>query len=92
MKFHSIVRSGFAAVTSLALALGLASCSRDYTVAYVYSVSAANGTVSAYAVDYQDGVLTQLNGSPFATQLSNPTTLITAPSGKFLYVIGGTQQ
>jgi 6-phosphogluconolactonase (cycloisomerase 2 family) len=92
MKFHSIVRSGFAAVTSLALALGLASCSRDYTVAYVYSVSAANGTVSAYAVDYQDGVLTQLNGSPFATQFTNPTTLITAPSGKFLYVIGGTQQ
>jgi len=83
---------GLATGLSLALGLGAVACSRDYTAAYVYVTSASAGTVSAYGVDYQSGVLTQLNGSPFASQLSNPVTLVAAPSGLFLYVIGGSQQ
>jgi 6-phosphogluconolactonase (cycloisomerase 2 family) len=86
-----LVRNALAAMTSLAMTLGLTACSRDYTVAYVYSVSAANGTVSAFAVDYQSGVLTQISGSPFATQFTNPVTLVASPNGKFVYVVGGTQ-
>ena len=58
-------------------------CSRDYTVAYVFSTSASNGTVSAYAVDYQSGELTQITGSPFAGQVgNNPVTLVAAPNQK----------
>ncbi len=91
MKFHAMIRTALAGATSLVLALGTTACSRDYTAAYVYSVSASNGTISGFAVDYQSGVLTPLAGSPFATQFSNPTTLVAAPNGKFLYVIGGTQ-
>jgi 6-phosphogluconolactonase (cycloisomerase 2 family) len=91
MKFNTMVRSTLATAMSLAMAFGLSACSRDYTSAYVYSASSSNGTISAFAVDYQSGVLTQISGSPFASQLSNPSTLVPAPNGKFIYVIGGTQ-
>jgi 6-phosphogluconolactonase (cycloisomerase 2 family) len=91
MKFNTMSRTGLAAAASLAIALGVTACSRDYTAAYVYSVSSSSGTVSAYAVDYQSGVLTQLSGSPFATQFTNPTTVVSTPSGKFIYVVSGNQ-
>jgi len=91
MKFNTMLRTSVAAATSLAVALGITACSRDYTAAYVYSVSASAGTISAYAVDYQSGVLTQLSGSPFATQFTNPISILSAPNGKFVYVIGGSQ-
>jgi 6-phosphogluconolactonase len=91
MKFNTMTRTGLAAAASLAIALGVTACSRDYTAAYVYSVSSSAGTISAYAVDYQSGVLTQLSGSPFTTQFTNPTTVVSTPSGKFIYAISGNQ-
>ncbi|MES2390131.1 MAG: beta-propeller fold lactonase family protein [Acidobacteriota bacterium] len=91
MKFNTMVRTALAAATSLAISLGLSACSRDYTAAYVYATSASTGTISAYGVDYQSGVLTQISGSPFASQLTNPVTLVAAPNQKYIYVIGGTQ-
>jgi 6-phosphogluconolactonase len=91
MKCNTLVRNSLATVTSLALALGITACDRDYTVAYVYSVSSANGTISAYAVDYQDGQLNQISGSPFGTQMTNPITVVAAPNNKTVYVIGGSQ-
>jgi 6-phosphogluconolactonase (cycloisomerase 2 family) len=91
MKFNAMIRTALAGATSLALVLGITACSRDYTAAYVYSTSASNGTISGFAVDYQSGVLTPLSGSPFSSQLNNPTTLVPTPSGKYIYVIGGTQ-
>jgi len=95
MKFNTINRTAKAAAVSLALGLGTIACSRDYTAAYVYSVSntssgSTGAVVNAYAVDYQSGVLTQISGSPFTTNLMNPSTLIAAPNGKTLYVIGGS--
>jgi len=92
MKFNNRFRTALAAVTSLAIGLGVVACSRDYTVAYVFSTSASNGTISAYAVDYQSGELTQIAGSPFTSQVgNNPVTLIAAPNQKFIYIIGGSQ-
>jgi 6-phosphogluconolactonase (cycloisomerase 2 family) len=76
---------------SLALGLGAVACSRDYTAAYVYSVNNTNGQVNAYGVDYQTGEIQQIAGSPFVTNLTNPTTVVAAPNGKTLYIIGGTQ-
>jgi len=92
MKFNTMTRSGLAAATSLAVALGLTACSRDYTVAYVYSISASTSTISGFAIDYQDGVLTQLQGSPFTTQLTNAVSVVSSPSGNAVYAIGGSQQ
>jgi 6-phosphogluconolactonase len=91
MKRNSIGRAALATITSMALGLGITACSRDYTAAYVYAVSAQGGGVSAFAVDYQSGSLVQIAGSPFTTSLSNPVTLLTAPNGKYVYVIGGSQ-
>ena len=91
MRLKNIVRSAVTGGVALGLALTLASCSRDYTVAYVYSVSAATGGISAYAVDYETGILSQIAGSPFATPFTNPTTVVAAPNDKFIYVIGGSQ-
>lgn len=96
MRLKNIVRSTVTGAASLALAIGLGSCSRDYVVAYVYSISggspATGGTISAYGVDYQTGIISQIAGSPFAlTALSNPSKVIAAPNNKFVYVIGGSQ-
>jgi 6-phosphogluconolactonase (cycloisomerase 2 family) len=91
MKFNSLIRYGMAATLSAALGLGTVACSRDYTAAYTYVISSSNGTISAFAVDYQTGVLTQLAGSPFATTLTNPTTIVATPNGKNVYAIGGSQ-
>jgi 6-phosphogluconolactonase len=92
MKFNTMVRTGVAAATSLAAALGISACSRDYTAAYVYSISSSTGNISGYGVDYQSGVLTQLQGSPFTTQFTNPVTILSTPNGKFVYAISGNQQ
>jgi len=92
MKFNMINRTAAkAAVLSLAIGLGTVACSRDYTAAYVFSVSNTTGQVNAFGVDYQTGILVQISGSPFASNLTNPSTAIAAPNGKTLYVIGGSQ-
>jgi 6-phosphogluconolactonase len=91
MKFNTITRRAMTAGLSLALGLGTVACSRDYTAAYVYSVSNVTGQVAAYGVDYQSGILTQISGSPFQTNLTNPITVLSAPNGKTLYVVGGSQ-
>jgi 6-phosphogluconolactonase len=91
MKFNNISRIAMATAASLAIAFGTTACIRDYTSDYVYSVSNSTGKVSAYAVDYQSGVLTQISGSPFGTNLTNPSTLVAAPNGKTIYIIGGSQ-
>jgi 6-phosphogluconolactonase len=90
MKFNTINRTAKAAVLSLAIGLGSIACSRDYTADYVYSVSNTTGQVSGFAVDFQSGVLTQLPGSPFVSNLQNPTSIVSAPNGKTIYVIGGS--
>ena len=91
MKLNMMKRSAMAAGVSLALGLGISACSRDYTAAYVYAISNAGGKVSAFGVDYQTGVLSELSGSPFVTNLTNPVTIVAAPNGKTMYAIGGTQ-
>ena len=93
MRLKNIVRSAVAGGASLTLALGLLSCSRDYTVAYVYSVAGGTtgGSVSAYGIDFETGILNQISGSPFAIPFTNPTTVVAAPNNKFIYVIGGSQ-
>jgi len=91
MKFNTFSRTAKAVALSLAIGLGTTACYRDYTAAYVYAVSNSSALVNAYAVDFQSGVLTQISGSPFATNLTNASTAIAAPNGKTIYIIGGSQ-
>ncbi len=91
MKFNTINRIAMAAALSLALGFGTTACTYDYTADYLYAVSNSTGQISAYTVDYQSGVLTQISGSPFPSTLTNPVTVVAAPNGKTIYVIGGSQ-
>jgi 6-phosphogluconolactonase len=50
----------------------------------------APGSISAFSIDTNRGLLTPLAGSPFAT-LANPTAMAISPSSNFLYVANGTQ-
>ncbi len=93
MRSNNIVRRVATAGAALTLALGLGSCSRDYTVGYVYAVSGGTtgGSISAYGIDFETGILNQIAGSPFAIPFTNPSKVIAAPNDKFIYVIGGSQ-
>jgi 6-phosphogluconolactonase len=91
MKLNTLGRNLMIAALSAALGLGATACSRDYVAAYVYATSSATGGVSAFAVDYQSGILNQVTGSPFASNLKNPISSIASPDGKHLYEIGGDQ-
>lgn len=86
MKWNKLGRAALGAAVSAALAFATA-CSRDYTVAYLYSTSAGTNTVGAFAIDYQTGVLTQIAGSPFSGVGRNPVALVASPNQKFLYVL-----
>jgi len=73
----------------LPFTLGLTACTRDYTVAYLYVTASAPsgaGYVNEYQVDYISGALVTVPGSPAKAGV-NPVTLVTAPSGLFVYVI-----
>ncbi len=90
MNWNAIGRGSVAAVVSAALGFGTISCSRDFTVAYVYataSTTTTTGVVDGYLVDYQSGALTQLANSPTSSGGRNPVTLVAAPSGKYIYVL-----
>ncbi len=89
MRLTTKVRSVTTGGAALALALGLTSCSRDYTVGYVYAISAASATISAYGIDYQTGILNQIAGSPFTSTVSDPIKIVAHPNNQAIYVIGG---
>jgi 6-phosphogluconolactonase len=87
MRFERITGVAKASVVSLAMILGLTSCSLDYVVGYVYVTAAKStpGIIHQYSIDYQSGALTEI-GSPVKTG-ANPVRLVAAPNGKFVYVV-----
>ena len=79
-----------ASILSLAGALGITSCSNDYTVAYVYMTTAKtlpHGLINAYQVDYQSGYLYTLADSPVDAGGRNTVGLVVAPNNLFLYTV-----
>jgi 6-phosphogluconolactonase (cycloisomerase 2 family) len=89
MKWNGTGRGLKALGVSLALALGMTACSRDYVVGYLYVTSAKStpGLVNAYAIDYQSGSLTQLADSPIPSGGNNPVTLVASPNAQCIYVL-----
>ncbi|HXE06915.1 MAG TPA: beta-propeller fold lactonase family protein [Acidobacteriaceae bacterium] len=69
-----------------AAVLGLASCSLDYVVGFVYvtTTKSSPGAINQYAIDFQSGALTTI-GTPVKAG-NNPVRIIAAPNGKFVYV------
>ena len=91
MTYKKALQAAMAAGISIAIGLGATACSRDYVSDYVYTVSASNGNINGFAVDYQTGILSQITGSPFQTGFTRETTLVPSPDGKFLYVLSGSE-
>jgi 6-phosphogluconolactonase len=88
MKFTKLSRGVVAATMTLAMALGLTSCARTYTVAYVYmtgSNKGAQGVITGYAVDYQTGALVRI-GNPTPAGV-NPTRIVVSRDGLALFVV-----
>jgi len=100
MSLKRVSRIAKGPIVSLAIVLGLASCSRDYVVGYVYMTTIGTigtnpfpcgsrpggpGLIDQFAIDYQSGALTEF-GTPVAAG-NCPVRLISAPNGKFIYVI-----
>jgi 6-phosphogluconolactonase (cycloisomerase 2 family) len=87
MNLYRISRITKASLVSLALALGLSSCSLDYVVGYVYMMTAKTnpGLIDQYAIDYQSGALSSI-GTPIAAG-NDPIAMVAAPGGKFVYVV-----
>jgi 6-phosphogluconolactonase len=83
-------RAATASILSLAMVLGVTSCSNDYTVAYLYmttSKTLPHGLINAYQVDYQSGSLLPLEDSPVDTGGRNTVGLVVAPNNLFLYTV-----
>ncbi len=72
------------------MALGVTSCSTDYTVSYVYMTTSSalpHGLINAYQVDYQSGLLRPLADSPVDAGGRNTVGMVVAPSQLFLYTV-----
>jgi 6-phosphogluconolactonase (cycloisomerase 2 family) len=87
MNLHTMGRITNASMVSLAMVLGLSSCSLDYVVGYVYMTTAKTspGLIDQYSIDYQSGALSAI-GTPIAAG-NDPVALVAAPGGKFVYVV-----
>ena len=92
MKFNTLGRTA-AALLFLATCLGLSSCSRTYTVGFLYVLNSRgtagdpNGTITEYGIDYQTGALLPLGASNQSTEGRNPVGLVISPNQKNVYVI-----
>jgi len=84
---RTLGRSAGIAALSAAMVLGLASCSLDYVVGFVYMTTAKSnpGVINQYSIDFQSGALSAI-GTPVAAG-KNPLRIIAAPNGKFVYVV-----
>jgi 6-phosphogluconolactonase (cycloisomerase 2 family) len=90
MTLNSLGRAASASILSLALLLGVTSCSNDYTVAYVYMTTAKtlpHGLINGYQVDYQNGYLRPLEDSPIDAGGRNTVGLVVAPNNLFVYTV-----
>jgi 6-phosphogluconolactonase (cycloisomerase 2 family) len=87
MRFERISGVAKASAVSVAMMLGLSSCSLDYVVGYVYVTAAKStpGIIHQYSIDYQSGALTEI-GTPVKAG-ANPVRVVAAPNGKFVYVV-----
>jgi 6-phosphogluconolactonase len=85
MNLKKISRIAKVSIGSAAMVLGLASCSLDYVVGYVYMTTSKTNVIDEYSIDFQSGALSQV-GTPVATG-NNPVKVISSPSGSFVYVL-----
>jgi 6-phosphogluconolactonase (cycloisomerase 2 family) len=96
MKFRKFGQISLALAVSLALGLGVTSCSTDHAVGYFYVTGSQYNQISGFRIDNNLGNLTPIPNSPFGSGGFNPIKALVTNAGRFLYVLnagcGGTSQ
>jgi len=91
MKLSWFGRLALALFASLALGLGMSACGGG-TIAYLWVLGQQYNQIASFKVDEFTGNLTQTPHQPFASQGSNPVTILVKAGGRFVYVLNqGTQ-
>lgn len=87
MKYRKFGRITLALAVSLGMGLFLTSCTTDRTVAYLWVTSAEYNEISGYRIDNNYGQLLASQKSPFPSGGVDPTRIVVASAGKFVYVL-----
>src|SRR5215467_13716969 len=85
MKLSWFGRLALALFASLALGLGMSACGGG-TIAYLWVLGQQYNQIASFKVDDFTGNLTQTPHQPFASQGSNPVTILVKAGGRFVYV------
>ncbi len=86
MTFSKIGRIVTALVASAALGLGMTACGGG-TIGYMWVLGTYYNQITGFLIDNYTGNLTPIIHSPFASNGSNPVTLVVKPGGRYVYVI-----
>lgn len=88
MKLSHFTKRVLAVVSSVGLALTLASCGPSNYVDFVYVTSNLEnpGQIYVFLVDSESGALVQIRDSPYPSEGRNPVYDVASPDGKNLYV------
>lgn len=86
MRLSRIGRVSMALVVSVAMGLGMTACGGG-TVAFIWVLGTQYNQIAGFKVDNFSGNLTQVVGSPFSSNGTNPTSIAVKPGGRFVYVI-----
>jgi 6-phosphogluconolactonase (cycloisomerase 2 family) len=96
MKFRKFGQISLALAVSLAMGLGVTSCSTDHAVGYFYVTGTQYNQISGFRIDNNLGNLTPVPNSPFGSGGYNPIKALVTNAGRFLYVLnagcGATSQ
>jgi 6-phosphogluconolactonase len=87
MKFRKFGQMSLALAVSLGMGLGVTSCSTDHTVGYFWVTGSQYNQISGFKIDNNVGNLAPTANSPYGSGGYNPTKVLVANAGKFLYVL-----
>jgi 6-phosphogluconolactonase (cycloisomerase 2 family) len=87
MKFSKVGQILMALVVSLGFVFGVTSCTRSYTIGYLYVTGSQYNQISGFNINNQTGKLTPITKSPFGTAGTNPVRSLVLSGGRFLYVL-----
>jgi 6-phosphogluconolactonase len=96
MKLTRTGQASLAIAASLGLWAGIASCNPGDTIDYLFVTSnnanstTCQGQITSYHVNSYSGALTEVTGSPYCSQGSNPVAEVATPNQQFLYVANRT--
>jgi 6-phosphogluconolactonase (cycloisomerase 2 family) len=86
MKFSLFGRLAMALFASLTLGLGMTACGGG-TIGYMWVLGSQYNQIAGFKIDDYTGNLTQVQGSPFPSNGSNPVSIVLKPGGRYVYVI-----